>query len=112
MSCFCLFFFAPACDRRELSTDQVDKPVNTGALTKWVGHIPTDVREEMRKLAPMLDTLGYDPDAYPPNYGTPDKSVAVASELVQENQRKLRPPPPAGRNANLRREAPGTNWKS
>ncbi|ELT98768.1 hypothetical protein CAPTEDRAFT_101041, partial [Capitella teleta] len=60
----------------KLSTDQVDKPVNTGALTKWVGHIPTDVREEMSKLAPMLANLGYDPSAYPPKYGTPDERVA------------------------------------
>lgn len=73
-------FFIPS--RRELSTDQVDKPVNMGALTKWVGHIPTDVREEMRKIAPMLANLGYDPDAYPPNYGTPDRTVVDNSLKV------------------------------
>ena len=26
----------------------------------------------MRNIAPMLETLGYDPDAYPPNYGSPE----------------------------------------
>ena len=63
------------CCRKELSTDQVDKPVNTAALTKWVGHIPSDVRQDMAQLAPMLSRLGYDPNGYPPDYGTPDKLV-------------------------------------
>ncbi|TRY76009.1 hypothetical protein DNTS_010908 [Danionella cerebrum] len=52
----------------ELSTDQVVKPVNTEALSKWVGKIPTDVVEDMPSLAPMLSRLGYDPLANPPDY--------------------------------------------
>ena len=70
-------------NRREPSTNQVVKPVNLGALTSWVGHIPPDVKRDMSKLAPMLDKLGYDPNAYPPNYGTPDKEVL-------ENEKKLK----------------------
>ena len=53
----------------------MDKPVNTLALTKWVPYIPPEVRSRMRELAPMLSVLGYDPDAYPPAYGTPDQAV-------------------------------------
>lgn len=44
--------------RRELSTDQVDKPVNVGALTKWVEFIPDDVKRDMRSIAPILQKLG------------------------------------------------------
>ncbi|XP_051956512.1 protein-tyrosine sulfotransferase 1-like [Xyrauchen texanus] len=56
----------------ELSSDQVVKPVNTDALSKWVGKIPADVVKEMASLAPMLSRLGYDPLANPPNYNKPD----------------------------------------
>uniref|UniRef100_A0A8D3E7D5 Protein-tyrosine sulfotransferase n=1 Tax=Scophthalmus maximus TaxID=52904 RepID=A0A8D3E7D5_SCOMX len=52
----------------ERSTDQVMKPVNTDALSKWVGHIPSDVLSDMAEIAPMLARLGYDPHANPPNY--------------------------------------------
>ncbi|XP_065143609.1 tyrosylprotein sulfotransferase 1, like [Paramisgurnus dabryanus] len=55
----------------ELSTDQVVKPVNTEALSKWVGKIPADVVSDMASLAPMLSRLGYDPLANPPNYNKP-----------------------------------------
>ena len=40
----------------------------------------------MRELAPMLELLGYDPGAYPPNYGRPDKEVEENTLLVQKNQ--------------------------
>nr|5WRI_A Chain A, Protein-tyrosine sulfotransferase 1 [Homo sapiens]5WRI_B Chain B, Protein-tyrosine sulfotransferase 1 [Homo sapiens] len=56
----------------ERSTDQVIKPVNVGALSKWVGKIPPDVLQDMAVIAPMLAKLGYDPYANPPNYGKPD----------------------------------------
>nr|XP_034954963.1 protein-tyrosine sulfotransferase 2 [Zootoca vivipara]XP_034954964.1 protein-tyrosine sulfotransferase 2 [Zootoca vivipara]XP_034954965.1 protein-tyrosine sulfotransferase 2 [Zootoca vivipara] len=59
----------------ERSTDQVIKPVNTEALTKWLGHIPADVLQDMAQIAPMLARLGYDPYANPPNYGNPDPLV-------------------------------------
>jgi len=42
--------------------------VNTEALSKWVGHIPSDVISDMAEIAPMLARLGYDPDANPPDY--------------------------------------------
>ncbi|XP_034034023.1 protein-tyrosine sulfotransferase 1-like [Thalassophryne amazonica] len=55
----------------EHSTDQVMKPVNTDALAKWVGHIPSDVMSDMAEIAPMLARLGYDPHANPPDYTRP-----------------------------------------
>ncbi|KAL7853816.1 hypothetical protein AOLI_G00206600 [Acnodon oligacanthus] len=56
----------------ERSTDQVVNPVNTEALSKWVGKIPDDVVKDMADIAPMLRHLGYDPLANPPDYGKPD----------------------------------------
>ena len=56
------------CPRVEKSSDQVIKPVNTDALSKWVGFYSEDVLKDMAHLAPMLETLGYDPEANPPNY--------------------------------------------
>lgn len=71
----------------ERSSDQVIKPVNLEALTKWVGHFPgkkrlplyilrctlnnftDDVVKDMADIAPMLSVLDYDPYANPPNYG-------------------------------------------
>lgn len=61
--------------RLERSTDQVIKPINLEALSKWVGQIPEDVVRDMAKVAPMLSELGYDPHANPPNYGRPDSFV-------------------------------------
>lgn len=61
--------------RVERSTDQVIKPVNVEALSKWVGKIPADVLRDMPVIAPMLARLGYDPHANPPNYGRPDPRV-------------------------------------
>lgn len=57
--------------RVERSTDQVMKPVNRDALSKWVGQIPADVISEMAEIAPMLARLGYDPQANPPDYTKP-----------------------------------------
>ncbi|VDM67094.1 unnamed protein product, partial [Strongylus vulgaris] len=54
----------------ERSSDQVVKPINVDALSKWVGYIPEDVVKDMDEIAPMLRQLGYDPNANPPNYGT------------------------------------------
>ncbi|XP_041807762.1 protein-tyrosine sulfotransferase 1-like [Chelmon rostratus] len=59
----------------ERSTDQVMKPVNTDALSKWVGHIPSDVVSDMAEIAPMLARLGYDPHANPPDYTRPEPMV-------------------------------------
>lgn len=58
--------------RVERSTDQVMKPVNTDALSNWVGHIPSDVLSDMAEIAPMLARLGYDPHANPPDYTRPE----------------------------------------
>lgn len=59
----------------ERSSDQVIKPVNLEALTKWVGKLPDDVVQDMQNIAPMLSVLGYNPYENPPNYGSPDAFV-------------------------------------
>lgn len=68
------------------------KPVNTEALTRWLGHIPEDVLQDMAHIAPMLARLGYDPYANPPNYGNPDP-------LVINNTHRVSAPTPAGSHA-------------
>lgn len=90
----CLFtVFLPSLGscRVERSTDQVMKPVNTEALSKWVGQIPADVISEMAEIAPMLARLGYDPRANPPDYTKPEpmspfnsSQVRVAAASFQE----------------------------
>ncbi|KAM7332214.1 hypothetical protein ACRRTK_008922 [Alexandromys fortis] len=69
----------------ERSTDQVIKPVNLEALSKWTGHIPGDVVRDMAQIAPMLARLGYDPYANPPNYGNPDPIVINNTHRVNQN---------------------------
>ncbi|XP_064536920.1 protein-tyrosine sulfotransferase isoform X2 [Drosophila montana] len=59
----------------ERSSDQVIKPVNLEALSKWVGHIPSDVVRDMADIAPMLSVLGYDPYANPPDYAKSQPNV-------------------------------------
>ena len=71
--------------RTEKSSDQIIKPVNLEALSKWVGNIPDDVVKLMGQIAPMLRTLGYDPDGNPPNYGKPDLRVADNTMHIQQN---------------------------
>uniref|UniRef100_A0A8C0JEB3 Protein-tyrosine sulfotransferase n=1 Tax=Chelonoidis abingdonii TaxID=106734 RepID=A0A8C0JEB3_CHEAB len=66
----------------ERSTDQVIKPVNLEALSKWIGHIPGDVLQDMAQIAPMLARLGYDPYANPPSYGNPDPLVINNTQRV------------------------------
>ncbi|XP_043282896.1 protein-tyrosine sulfotransferase [Venturia canescens] len=66
----------------ERSSDQVIKPVNLEALTKWAGHIPQAEVSDMSELAPMLLVLGYDPYANPPVYGPADS-------LVSDNTRRV-----------------------
>lgn len=70
--------------RVERSSDQVIKPVNVEALTKWVGQIPKDVLADMAEIAPMLAKLGYDPSANPPNYGSPDAFVADNTRRIRD----------------------------
>ncbi|XP_071481388.1 protein-tyrosine sulfotransferase 1-like [Diadema antillarum] len=81
--------------RKEKSTDQVIKPVNLEALSKWVGHIPPDVVADMASLAPMLARLGYDPYARQPRYGEPDRFVLENEEKIANNV--------AGFNENLKK---------
>lgn len=72
--------------RTERSTDQVIKPVNLEALSKWVGAIPEDVRKDITSIAPMLERLGYDPHGYPPNYGEAEKFVADNTRHIKNNE--------------------------
>ncbi len=72
--------------RTERSTDQVIKPVNLEALSKWVGAIPEDVKKDMRTVAPMLERLGYNPQGYPPNYGDADKFVMDNTIHIKNNE--------------------------
>uniref|UniRef100_A0ABI8AAZ6 Protein-tyrosine sulfotransferase n=1 Tax=Felis catus TaxID=9685 RepID=A0ABI8AAZ6_FELCA len=72
----------------ERSTDQVIKPVNLEALSKWTGHIPGDVVRDMAQIAPMLARLGYDPYANPPNYGNPDPIVVNNTHRVLKGDYK------------------------
>lgn len=71
-----IYCFPSVSCRVERSTDQVMKPVNTEALSKWVGHIPADVINEMAEIAPMLARLGYDPQANPPDYTKPEPMLS------------------------------------
>lgn len=61
------------------------KPINIEALSKWVGHIPADVVEEMDQVAPMLRKLGYDPSGTP-NYGEPDSFVMENMHELNRNR--------------------------
>lgn len=72
----------------ERSSDQVVKPVNLEALSKWVGHIPDDVIQDMEDVAPMLSHFGYDPNGNPPKYGKPDSEVVDNTNDVLKNEVK------------------------
>lgn len=72
--------------KMERSTDQVIKPVNLEALSKWVGKMPDDVVRDMADIAPMLSVLGYDPLGNPPNYGNPDSFVIDNTKDVQAHK--------------------------
>ena len=76
----------PSNVRLERSTDQVIKPINIEALSKWVGQIPEDVVKDMAIIAPMLANLGYDPDGNPPDYGKPDSFVVRKMEEMDRNR--------------------------
>ncbi|NP_001088427.1 tyrosylprotein sulfotransferase 2 L homeolog precursor [Xenopus laevis] len=74
--------------KTEKSTDQVMKPVNLEALSKWVGKLPADIIDDMARIAPMLSRLGYDPFANPPKYGNPDAMVLNNTHRVMKGDFK------------------------
>ncbi|KAM5192538.1 protein-tyrosine sulfotransferase 2 isoform 1-T4 [Mantella aurantiaca] len=74
--------------KTEKSTDQVMKPVNLEALSKWVGKLPADIVEDMPRIAPMLARLGYDPYANPPRYGNPDAIVVNNTHRILKGDYK------------------------
>lgn len=51
-----------------------------------MGNIPQDVVDEMAEIAPMLQKLGYDPNANPPNYGQPDTLVLEKMDELARNR--------------------------
>ena len=59
--------------------------MNLEALSKWVGHIPEDVVQDMAEIAPMLEHFGYDPNANPPNYGQPDGEVVKNTNDIKQH---------------------------
>lgn len=46
--------------------------------------MPDDLRATIAEVAPMLAELGYDPTAYPPQYGTPDREVVMNDAAVHD----------------------------
>ena len=66
------------------------KPINLEALGKWVKAVPEDVRKDITKIAPMLSKLGYDPYAYPPNYGKADPFVHDNTIHIRQNEDEWR----------------------
>lgn len=79
-----LYYYKLFC-RVERSSDQVIKPINLEALTKWVGHFPEDVLKDLAHIAPMLDRLGYDVFTNPPDYGKPDDFVQNNTKSIHTN---------------------------
>ncbi|KAL0594320.1 Protein-tyrosine sulfotransferase 1 [Plecturocebus cupreus] len=73
----------------ERSTDQVIKPVNVGALSKWVGKVVPDVLQDMAVIAPMLVKLGYESYANPPNYRIPDPRILENTRRVYKGEFRL-----------------------
>lgn len=71
----------------ERSSDQVIKPVNLEALSRWVGAISSDVIRDMADIAPMLSVLGYNPYANPPSYGNPDDQVKDNTLQVKKDEK-------------------------
>lgn len=41
----------------------------------------------MAQVAPMLSQLGYDPNANPPNYGSPDAFVADNTRRIKQQSK-------------------------
>ena len=70
----------------ERSSDQVIRPVNTRALSEWVGAFPDHILDDMEVIAPMLRKLGYDPTKNPPSYGRPTRDIVNNTNQVLENE--------------------------
>lgn len=75
-----------ALSKVERSSDQVIKPINLEALSKWEGQFPDDVVRDMPQIAPMLRVLGYNPYENKGNYGD-------SSAWVKENTHKIKEHP-------------------
>ncbi|KAI0986975.1 hypothetical protein GJ496_004888 [Pomphorhynchus laevis] len=70
----------------EWSNDQIAKPINLEALTKWVDFFPTHLRLNVASIAPALFDFGYDVKSYPPNYGNPDATVINNTLLIKNDK--------------------------
>jgi protein-tyrosine sulfotransferase len=70
----------------ERSTDQVIKPINLEALSKWIGQIPEADLKNIDETAPMLSKLGYDTKSANPNYGEADAKIQENTRKILENK--------------------------
>ncbi|CAD5120370.1 DgyrCDS8943 [Dimorphilus gyrociliatus] len=66
----------------ERSSSQVIQPVNLNALYNWTKDFPKDLQKRGKLIAPMLQTLGYKPDHFPPFYGKPNDNVIVKTREI------------------------------
>ena len=53
-----------------------------------MGEIPEDVLEDMSEIAPMLETLGYDPEAIQPKYGEADRFVIENTNEIKAHDKE------------------------
>ena len=70
----------------ERSSDQIIKPINSDALTSWVGYFDEDILEDMDAIAPMLRKFGYDPEDNSPVYGIPDGEVVNNTNDIHDKK--------------------------
>lgn len=70
----------------ERTSDQVIRPINTAALynMSWIKTFPKDVLSEMATIAPMLETLGYNPNDTHPSYEKADPEVLRNNQELTE----------------------------
>lgn len=73
----------------ERSTDQVIKSVNVGALSKWVGKIPSGCFTRHGSDCTHVAKTGYDPYANPPNYGKPDPKILEKHQKGKWNFKRI-----------------------
>ncbi|CRL02267.1 CLUMA_CG015339, isoform A [Clunio marinus] len=76
-----------ALSKVERSSDQVIKPVNLEALTKWARQTLFLLTKCSHFISVFLFSVtGYDPYANPPNYGKADEVVKENTNKVKKNQ--------------------------
>lgn len=77
--------------KAERSTDQVIKPLHSAPLYKWIDGFPPDVLKDVKRLAPMMETLGYDATSRSRSqYGAPDPQIVENNSEVSRNSSRWR----------------------